>query len=260
MGIYLSRMKYKCLLAEDNTLDRDNLEMLLQKMEQLELVASCANGMEAAQELMKTPVDIVFSDIDMPELSGMSLLQSLRQPPVFIFISSYKDYAAESFDLDVVDFIVKPVLPGRLLRAVKKAVDHIETQKILQKVATAAPAGREEDFFIRTSDGLIKLQVNDVAYIESIGNFSKIHTVTSNKFYITLVSLKSLEQQLPADYFMRAHKQYIINKHNVTAIRNDVLALNGPFELPLSPLYRKAIIDAIAKNKIMERQAGKTDE
>jgi two-component system LytT family response regulator len=251
-------MKYKCLLAEDNTLDRDNLEMLLQKMGLLEIVASCANGMEAAQELMKTPVDIVFSDIDMPELSGMGLLKSLTKPPVFIFISSYKDYAAESFELDVVDFIVKPVMPGRLLRAVKKAIEHIETQKILQKEAAKPPAEQEEDFFIRTSDGLIKLQVQEVAYMESIGNFSKIHTVAADRFFITLVSLKSLEQQLPPNRFMRAHKQYIVNKDNVTAIRNDMLALKGPYELPLSPLYRNAVIDAIAKNKIIERQPGKT--
>jgi YesN/AraC family two-component response regulator len=117
---------YKCLIAEDNLLDRDGIALHLSKIDNLSIEAVCSNGLEAAAILQQKEIDIVFSDIDMPGLSGIALIQSLKQPPVFIFISAYPEYAAESYNLDVIDFIVKPVGSNRLMKAVNKAIEYIE--------------------------------------------------------------------------------------------------------------------------------------
>ena len=121
-------MKYKCIIVEDNILERDALELKLKKIENLSIQAVLADGLEAVSVLKTQPVDIVFSDIDMPDLSGIELLKSLKHPPVFIFISAHSHHAAESFELDVIDYIVKPVKMERLIKAVDKAIEYIHTK------------------------------------------------------------------------------------------------------------------------------------
>jgi len=124
-------MKYKCLIADDSILDRDAIEMYLSKIETLTIEAVCSSGLEAAALLQQKDIDIVFSDIDMPGLSGIELIQSLKKAPVFIFVSSYSEHAAESYSLDVIDFIVKPVTLVRLAKATSKAIEYIELKKKL---------------------------------------------------------------------------------------------------------------------------------
>lgn len=245
-------MEYKCMIVEDNLVEKDMLVSLLQDFEKLKLVAVCGNGMEAAQALQKMEVDIVFSDIDMPKLSGIGLLQSLKNPPVFIFTSAYKQYAAESYDLDVADFIVKPVVPSRLLRAVSKAIEHVERNR--KQVLPSGP-GKEiaQDFYINTSKGLVKVLVKEVAYIESVANYSKIYTI-GGKHFLVLANLKSLEAQLPSDIFIRVHRQYIVNKENIKVINPTSVALDGNYEVPLSTTHRPGLMNAVA---VLERLARK---
>lgn len=234
--------------------ERDMLESLLQDIDNLKLVAVCGNGMEAAQTLQKMVVDIVFSDIDMPKLSGIGLLQSLKNPPVFIFTSAHKQYAADSYDLDVADFIVKPVVPSRLLRAVNKAIEHVERNR---KQTLPAGPGKEIalDFYVNTSQGLVKVLVKDVAYVESVANYSKIFT-TKSKHYLVLANLKNLEAQLPSDIFIRVHRQYIVNKGNITVINPATVTLEGDYEVPLSSTHRAELMNAVA---VLERLARKSN-
>ena len=159
----------------------------------------------------------------MPNLSGIELLKSLKHPPVFIFISSHSEYAAESFELDVIDYIVKPVKMERLIKAVDKAIEYIHTKsKFLpeknarQETISQTPADlirtidAQDYFFIKENNKYTKLNMGEILFIESMGDFSKIIS-TGQKSHIVLISLKNIEKQLPAKIFMRVHKQYIVN-------------------------------------------------
>lgn len=238
---------YTCLIADDKLIQRDVMQLHLKKIANLRIAAVCANGLEAYEALLREPVDIVFSDIHMPELTGMELLKSLKTPPVFIFISDYPEYAAESYALDVIDYIVKPVTFERLLKAVNKAIEYIELKKQVN-----TPAGVDDHFFIRESSDMVKLRFAEVLYIESMGNFSKIHML-AGKPHLALVILKNLESQLPAGMFTRVHKQYIINHAFIASIGAGDITLQGNVNVPLSQSYRQAIMDKVVQGKIVNR-------
>ncbi len=253
-------LKYKCLVADDNLLDRDVLEIYLSKIDLLKIEAVCSDGLMAAAALQQNEIDIVFSDIDMPNLSGMELLQSLKQAPVFIFISSYAEHAAESYSLDVIDFIVKPVSLARLMKSANKAIEYIELKKKVNSATdnlNTIPLKENIDFttdhfFIKENYDYIKIPYADVIYIESMGNFSRLHTV-QNKKHITLVSLKNVEAHLSTQNFMRIHKQYIINlKHIESVSSNGDVVLTGGHSIPLSNNYKSSLME-IVNRKIISR-------
>ncbi len=254
-------MVYKCLIADDNILDLDVLQLYLSKIDSLNIVAVCNTGLEAAKQLANNEIDIVFSDVDMPDLSGIELLQSLKYPPVFVFISSYAEYAVESFNLDVIDFISKPVTLPRLLKAANKAIDYIELKKnmALDKVANptpittpVSPLNTADFFYIKENNDYLKLQNADVLFVESMGNFSRLYTVQQTK-HITLVSLKNIEQQLPQSAFLRVHKQYIVNLNHIVSISasGDIL-LTGEQIIPLSNQYKTTLMEVV-NNKMLKR-------
>lgn len=243
--------KYKCLIVDDNMLDRDALEMHLRKMPQLDIVAACEDALQALDTIAKTEVDIVFSDVEMPDLNGFGLLKTLKRPPVFVFVSSHGAYAIESYDLDVIDFIVKPVTFERALKAVNKAVAQLEQQR----TPTATEQGPGY-FFIKESTDLVKLRYDEVTYAESMGDFSRLHT-TDKKKHMPLVSLKNLELQLPATHFTRIHKQYIINHHHIAAIMTDEVKLSDNTILPLSHVYRPELLERIVNANLVTRHANK---
>jgi len=241
---------YKCLIADDNILDRDAVEMYLGKIDSLIIEAVCSNGLEAATVLQQKEIDIVFSDIDMPDLSGLELIQSLQKAPVFIFISSYAEHAAESYSLDVIDFIVKPVTLARLIKATNKAIEYIELKKNAGEHAqnnTAAPAGTNDHFFIKENNGYTRINTADLIFIESMGNFSRLQTLKQKK-HIALISLKNIEEQLPAGQFMRIHKQFIVNLEHIIALNADgEVQLTEGQTIPIGAAYRAALLEIINK-------------
>lgn len=243
-------MNYKCLIAEDNEIERDALEMHLRKIKGLEIVAICSNGLEATNIIARQAIDIVFSDIDMPELSGMGLLKSIKQPPVFVFISSYSEYAAESFNLDAIDFIVKPANFERLLKSANKAIEYLELKKLQKNNFNLSeiPAPIKDHFFLKETKGYTRLNYNDVIYIESMGDFSKIFT--ANHTHITLVNLKNLEQQMPP-FFARVHKQYIINLKQIITISTSEIHLKHDHLVPLSHTNRSELMQKVADRTLM---------
>ena len=262
-------MRYKCIIVEDNILERDALAMKIKKIESLDLKGALADGMQAISFLREENIDIVFSDIDMPDLSGIELLKSLKNPPVFIFISSHSEHAAESFNLDVIDYIVKPVKIERLIKATDKAIEYILAKKKLQPELLSKPVSgvvpvtneliktidAQEYFFIKEKNTHIKLSMGDVLYVESMGDFSKIIT-TRQKVHFVLISLKNLEKQLPADIFMRVHKQYIINILHIQTISASDIKLNSNDIIPISVAYKQALQDNVINKKSLTRFSG----
>ncbi len=241
---------YKCLIADDNMIDRDAVEMYVSKIESLQIEAICTNGLEAAEVIKQKDIDIVFSDIDMPDLSGLQLVQTLQEAPVFIFISAFAEHAAESYNLDVIDFIIKPVSLARLMKATNKAIEYIELKKNgLNTTAdnSTAPANTGDYFFIKEDNGFTKINTTDLLFVESMGNFSRLQMLQQKK-HITLIGLKNMEDQLPAEKFMRVHKQFIINLQHIAAltVEGDIKLTEGHI-IPVGAVYKTALMDMVNK-------------
>ncbi|RZL18992.1 MAG: response regulator transcription factor [Pedobacter sp.] len=252
-------MQYNCLVADDNIIEQDIVALYISKIPTLRLVASCNNGAEAAKVLEEEDVDIVFSDIDMPGLSGINLLKGLKHPPVFIFITSFTDYAVESFELDAVDYIVKPLTFERFYQAANKAIEYIEVKRVLQNNGTQiltkgeeTPVPEDDYFFIKQTHNITKLKYSEVIYVESMGDFSKIFT-SPKDYFITLVSLKNLEQQLPAGKFMRVHRQFIVNTDRIVTIGGTSVSLDNKQIIPVGELYKQELLSRVVDKKVIGR-------
>ena len=231
--------------------------MYLAKMSNLSIVAVCNNSIEASGILNSQEVDIVFSDINMPDLSGIALKKSLQQPPVFIFITSYTAHAVESYEVDAIDFVVKPVSFERLLKATNKAIKYLEVKRKNQANENTKPGivsgeGRQDYFYIKENDGYTKLLTADILYIESMGDFSKIITINNGE-HIVLAGLKSLEKQLPDNMFLRVHKQYISSLSHIEKINANDILLVGKTTIPVSISYRQLLLDKVVTNNILIR-------
>jgi len=186
----------------------------------------------------------------------MDLLKSLKKQPLFIFITSFSEYAAESFNLDALDFIVKPATFERILKATNKAIEYIELRKQVNKLPVENlniddKTDDDDYFFFRETKGITKLKYNDVIYIESMGDFSKLFTRMDK--HIILVSLKNLEKQLPSKIFSRVHKQYIINVNHIVTLTNHEVHLEHNFLVPISASNRQALLEKSIDKKILSR-------
>ncbi|MDF3077370.1 MAG: hypothetical protein K0S09_1259 [Sphingobacteriaceae bacterium] len=255
-------MKYRCLVADDNLIDRDLILQHLKKIGSIEVVAICSDGHEAAIALEQHQIDIVFSDIDMPDLSGIGLRKGLRNPPVFVFITSHFEYAVESFNLDIVDFVVKPLTFERFYKAANKAIEYLELKDAVGKANGSSMLKPEDEirireanssdyFFIKETQGITKIRYSEVLYIESLGDYSKIFSV--DNMHVTLINLKNLEKQLPDALFMRIHKQFIVGLEHVVTITANEAHLSNKQIVPLSAVSRQELIDRVVNDRVLSR-------
>jgi DNA-binding LytR/AlgR family response regulator len=223
-----------CIAVDDEKLVLDLLVDNIQKVPFLHLVKRCKNAMEAADILHKEKIDLLFLDIQMPGLNGLQFLESLPNPPMVIFVTAYKDYAFDGFNLGVVDYLLKPVSFERFLKACNKAQDLFNLQKNAQK-------GEMPDyFFVYVEYNQIKIMIPEILYIEGMKDYVKIFLSSSPRPVITKMSLKMLEEKLSGHQFVRTHKSYILSAKKVTAIKRDLVCI-GPVELPLSENYKASL-------------------
>jgi len=254
-------MTYNCLVADDFVVQRNVLSKLIKRIPQLKLVSVCEDGLEAALIIAKGNIDIVFCDINMPSLSGIGLLHSLTDPPVFVFITAHGGYAVESFDLEIADFMLKPVEPDRFLKAVHRAMALVDAKRAANTNGVtrliggveAIATGADDHFFIKESHGVTRLKYSDVLYIESLGDFSKIHTLSDQK-HILLSGLKDLEGQLPSSMFIRVHKQFIANLSNVLTITPTGMLFVNKQAIGVGATYRKALLDTFMSKEVLKRK------
>src|SRR5438034_232169 len=209
----------KCLAVDDEMLSLDLLEDNIKRIPFLQLVKRCKNAYEAMDALRQEPVDLIFLDIQMPGLTGTQLVQSLTHKPVVIFITAFKKYALEGFELDVLDYLVKPVTFERFLKAANKAADFCT----LKKQASQMPAVHTTNdyFFVNVEYSLVKIAVQEVTHIESLKDYIKIYLLQANKPIMTKLSLKALADRLPAARFIRVHKSFIIAIDKISFIRKN---------------------------------------
>ncbi|MBC6491680.1 LytR/AlgR family response regulator transcription factor [Flavihumibacter stibioxidans] len=227
----------KCIAIDDEPLALELLEDNISKLPFLQLVAACENPLEAMRIMEEQPVDLVFLDIQMPGLTGLQFIRSLASKPLFILITAYEKYALEGFDLDVVDYLVKPVSLDRFIKACNKARELHD----LRKQKQGAVGNNSADyFFVNVDYSLLKILYTDILWIESLKDYVRINLKSSSKPVVTRMSMKQLEEDLPADRFIRVHKSFIVSKDQVTAIRKNSIFI-GPMEIPVGENYRDTI-------------------
>jgi DNA-binding LytR/AlgR family response regulator len=220
--------------VDDETPALDILEDNIRKIPFLQLVQKCKNAYAAMEVLQKEPIDLLFLDIEMPGIGGLRFLKSLANRPMVIFITAYRKYALEGFDLDVLDYLVKPVPFDRFLRAANKALEY---QGFKQK--ENSPSQNFPDFlFIHSEYQLTKVFIHEIAYIEGLGNYIKIYLVSSSRPILSKSSLKAIEEKLPAGKYARVHKSFIVMIDKINSIRNESIQI-GEKAIPVSRSYRE---------------------
>lgn len=240
---------YRCIIIDDNEIDRGVTELHLRKIGELGLVSEFSSSVAALRFLLNNKVDIVFCDIVMPELSGIELLKSLPNPPLFIFISNFNEFGLEAFGLNAIDYIGKPLTFDRFLQAVKKSTELLKLKKIARENLSPLRTEEEDFFYFKEPKGISKLKYQDVIYIESKGDFSTIFTSTEK--HVVLVSLKNLDLQLPSHQFLRVHKQYIININHIVTLSTQQCFLDFDFSVPITPASRQYLLEhSIGKHTI----------
>ena len=240
--------QHTCLIVEDEPLARNLMTDYVKKVPYLHLVKACSNPLEALEVLRNTPVDILFLDIQMPEITGITLLKVLQKKPMVILTTAYSEYALESYELDVVDYLLKPITFDRFLKAVDKASQRLMAPPVSGTSVEKTPYENPPSFvFVKDGTKLVKVNFDDILYVEGLKDYVTIHT--KQQKVVSLQRLKSLEMQLPADRFIRVHHSYIISLKAIDVIHKSEVQI-GTAMIPISDSYRKAFRDFIEKNQM----------
>ncbi|MDP9076764.1 MAG: LytTR family DNA-binding domain-containing protein [Bacteroidota bacterium] len=222
-----------CLIIDDNPIARATLSQLASQIADLDVISEYSSAMDAYNHLQEDDVNLLFLDIEMPEMTGIELTRNLKNKDlVIIFTTSKKDYAVEAFELNVADYLIKPVTPGRFLQAVDKAREILESKK--EEVSVSA----DEFIFVRDSTTIRRLKLEDILYAEAMGDYVKFYT--PQKMYAIHGTMKSADEKLPSSKFVRVHRSYIVAISKIDTLQDGGLVIDGKF-LPIADAYRKAL-------------------
>ena len=243
-------MKINCLIVEDEPLARNLLVEYVRKVPYLHLVEALSSPLAAIDVLHKNNIDILLLDIQMPEITGITLLKILQNKPLVILTTAYSEYALESYELDVVDYLLKPITFDRFLRAVDKA-----SQRLTPALPNLNPTDTQKQqvepvasfVFVKDGTKLVKVRWDDILYVEGLKDYVTIHSRQGK--IVTLQRLKSLETQLPAHRFIRIHHSYIVALEGIDAVHKDKVQVGSTY-LPISDTYRKPFKEFIDRNHI----------
>ncbi len=224
-----------CIAVDDEKLVLDLLVDNIEKVPFLHLVKRCKNAMEAAEVLHQEKVDLIFLDIQMPGLNGLQFVASLQSPPMVIFVTAYKEHALDGFNLNAIDYLLKPVSFERFLRACNKAYEMYNLQQ-----KSSIKEEQPDSFFVYVEYNLVKISIPDILYIEGMKDYVKIFLSSATRPVSTKMSMKAMEEKLGPYRFVRSHKSYIVSASKVTAIKRDLICI-GFLELPLSESYKPSV-------------------
>jgi two-component system LytT family response regulator len=223
----------KALIVDDNDIARTTLSHLAKQVPNLTIVNEYSSAIEAYNHLQNNHVDLIFLDIEMPEMTGIELTKALSgKETIIIFTSSNKDYALEAFELNIADYILKPVMPARFLQAVSKA------QSILDSRKEDVEVTKDEFLFVRDSNITRRLKLDDIFYAEAMGDYVKFFT--REKMFAIHGTMKSAEERLPKDNFIRVHRSFIIAVDKIDTLQDGGIMINGKF-IPVADAYRKSL-------------------
>lgn len=239
-------MKLKCVIVEDEPLARNLMIEYVSKVPSLQLIEACSNPLTAIEVLRNNPVDLLFLDVQMPELTGISLLKVLQKKPLVVLTTAYSEYALEGYELDVADYLLKPITFERFLRAVDKVTLRLESKKDIPQ-EKEGQENASSFVFIKDGTKLVKVKLEDILYVEGLKDYVAIYT--RDKKITSLQRLKSLEEQLPHNKFIRVHHSYIINIEAVDTIQKDEVHI-GSAIIPVSDSYKKPFREFIEKRQM----------
>lgn len=239
-------MKLNCLIIDDEPLARDGLEKYVQQIEFLDLKAKCKSALQANSIIQQEKIDLIFLDIEMPQLSGLDFLKSLRQSPMVVFTTAYPQYALEGYQFDAIDYLLKPIAFERFLQAANKALRlHMKT------ITPSKEAEEASDFiFVKTDTQLVKVMLEDVLYVEGMQNYIVFHTAKEK--IMTLVPLKNIFEMLSPENFIQVHKSYVVAKSKVEAIVGNQIVI-GEHKVPISVRMKKKVMDELTGNRLLKK-------
>lgn len=236
--------KVKCLIVDDEPLALQLIQSHIERLPQLEIVAACQNALEAFDLLKKEQIDLVFLDIQMPVLTGIEFVKSLQHPPSIIFTTAYREYAVESYELEVVDYLLKPITFTRFFKAINKYINQNKVPQASQVIPQAAPtAETSEDSFlyVNANKKRIKVLFQEVEYIESLKDYIRIHQASGS--ITTKEKISEFEQKLPP-YFLRIHRSFIVNTKQITAYTAHDVEIKDK-EIPIGGSYKKEVFERL---------------
>lgn len=225
-----------CLIVDDNDLSRLTLHQMLLQTGTAEITGECCDALEAHRNITANPPDLVFLDIEMPGMTGIELMKLLPPKTLVVFTTSNKQYAAEAFELNVVDYLVKPVTLPRLVQALEKA------REILARNDSEVKKVEDDYLFIRDNNALKKIRIEDILWIEAMGDYIKIHT--PDRWHIVHTTLKAVEEKIRSDKLMRVHRSYIISLDKIDSIEDGALNINNT-PIPLADSYRRQLMQKL---------------
>lgn len=232
-------MKIKCIAVDDEPLALRVIESHIEKLTEVELVAKCTNAVEAFGLIRNKPVDLIFLDIQMPELTGIEFLKSLTNPPAVVFTTAYRNYAIEAFDLDVLDYLLKPVSFERFLKAINKFYVHRQSAPSRPQNLAVDPAPEKDHLFIKKNKTMVKIPFSEIIFIESMKDYVKIHTEIETHFIKYQIS--QLESELPETQFIRTHKSFIIPVGKITTVAPLAIGI-GDHKIPIGRNFKEFVL------------------
>lgn len=233
-------MKIKCIITDDEPIARKGLKGYIEKVDFLTLVGECEDAMQLNTMLKTQPVDLIFLDIEMPEMTGLELLSNLISPPKVIIVSAYEQYALKGYEFNVVDYLLKPVSFDRFIKSVNRIHDLLQTDQ----------KEKNDYIFVKSNKVLKKILFKDILYIESMENYVVIQTVSCKEVVYT--TLKQLYESLPEDIFQQTHRSYIVNIEKVTAIDGNQLTISS-YQIPVARNFRDTIFNLILNDRLIAR-------
>lgn len=232
-------MKIKCIITDDEPMARKGLRGYIEKIDFLYLIGECEDAIQLNTMLKTQQVDLVFLDIEMPEITGLDLLENLKNPLKVIIVSAYEQYALKGYEFDVVDYLLKPVSFNRFLKSVNRVYDLLKAEQ------------KEKDYiFVKSDKQLKKILLKDILFIESMENYVVIQTTSAKEVVYT--TLKQIYESLPQDTFRQTHRSYIVNLEKVTAIEGNQLNINS-YKIPIARNFRDEIYKLILNDRLITR-------
>jgi len=238
------------IIVDDEPLAQDVLETYIEKIPELNLIGKCSNALEANEMLKSESIDLMFLDIQMPQLTGIDFLKTLSKPPMVIFTTAYPNYALDGFELNALDYLLKPISLERFMKAVNKALEQYELQS--REGGESSSSEEDPDFiFVKADKKLVKVKYDDILYIEGLKDYVIIRMDADR--VITLQTMKSLEAKMPQDRFKRIHRSYIVNLDRINAIVGNMVEVIEKKEtkhLPIGKNYRDELLEIVNKNRL----------
>ncbi|HEY0680064.1 MAG TPA: LytTR family DNA-binding domain-containing protein [Chitinophagaceae bacterium] len=235
-------MKIRCIITDDEPMARKGLQGYIERIDFMELVAVCENAVELNTVLKDQPADLVFLDIEMPYMTGIDWLRNLSAPPRVIFTTAYDQYALQGFELEVLDYLLKPISFERFLKAANKAYDHFKMSE--------AGNQQPDHLFVKENSKLEKIRFDDILFIEAMENYIGIYT-TSKKI-ITHSTLKAMQEKLPLQRFIQPHKSYIVAIDKINSIEGNVINIQQ-YQVPISKYQKEEILEKIVNNALLKK-------